>query len=403
MPNFRFVAESAPRFILAVEDTAIMNMQRRWEFVRKAVRRISVYDIPDGSHVGLVVFNSVARTVAPLSIMDSHTDVRQRVGSSLPRNPSTVPESHKCILCGIQESLRALDSDNIGAAGANIILITTGAGAGTHHQMDEMVRLIESRQVRITPILYPVTERPGMSFNRESQSLQPLVDASKGRSKSFTVMDEGVGNDSKLSMMIALMDSLLAAVRISGPVHATDTPIIVSSESYAGGIASMSSGSFSLDDSLGPDARFSVYYYDLNHVGNVIKLKNPAGQVIESINMQEEDGDSNVIFVNIPQADRGVWEYQVENRADSHQSLHVQVTALPNTKRQVSVKVWTSKEKATDPNEPIILFADVQDGSYPVLDGKVVATLRRLGTNTTGSSYMATTIDLLDNGVGGEY
>lgn len=405
IPSFRFVVESAPRFVLAVEDTAIMNMQRRWEFVRKAVRRVAVYDIPDGAHVALVVFNSVARTVAPLSKMDSVSDVRQRVGSSLPRNPSTVPESHKCVLCGLQESLRALDSDSVGAAGANIILITTGAGAGTHHQMKEMIRLIESRKVRVTPVLYPITERPGSASSSVTHSLEPLVHASGRGTRTFTVMDEGVGNDSKVSMLIALMDALLAAVRVSGPVEAVDTPVIVESTAYPGGIASMSTGSFTLDDSLGPDVRFSVYYYDLNHVGNAIQLTTPSGQVMASVNMQEEDGDANVIFVNIPRAERGTWRYKVENRADSHQGLHVQVTALPSKKRQVTVRVWTSNEGAelnpSDPSQPTILFAEVKDGDNPVLNAHVVGKLQRLGTNTTGSGYKPTYIDLYDNGIGG--
>ncbi|XP_018008279.1 calcium-activated chloride channel regulator 2-like [Hyalella azteca] len=403
-PSFRFVQESSPRFVLAVEDTAIMNMQRRWEFVRKAVRRVAVYDIPDGAHVALVVFNSVARTVAPLSKMDSVSDVRQRVGSSLPRNPSTVPESHKCVLCGLQEALRALDSDSIGAAGANIILITTGAGAATHHQMDEMIRLVQSRRVRVTPILYPLTERPGTASSSASQSLESLVLASGGSTRTFTVMDEGVGNDSKVSMLVALMDALLAAVRVSGPVDAVDTPVIVESTAYPGGIASMSSGSFTLDDSLGPDVRFSVYYYDLNHVGNAIQLTTPTGQVMSSVNMQEEDGDANVIFVNIPKAERGIWRYKVENRADSHQGLHVQVAAWPSKNRNVNVRVWTSNDGAelnpSDPAQPIILFAEVRDGDYPILNAHVVAKLQRLGTNTTGSGYKPTFIELFDKGIG---
>ena len=36
--------------------------------------------------------------------------------------------------------------------------------------------------------------------------------------------------------------------------------------------SSTSEGSFAVDPSLAPDVRFSVYYYDLNHVGNKIKL-----------------------------------------------------------------------------------------------------------------------------------
>ena len=45
----------------------IFNFQRRWEFVRKAVRRTVVYDLPDEARVAVVVFNSQPREVAPLS------------------------------------------------------------------------------------------------------------------------------------------------------------------------------------------------------------------------------------------------------------------------------------------------------------------------------------------------
>ena len=56
-----------------------------------------------------------------------------------------------------------------------------------------------------------------------------------------------------------------------------------------------------MDPSLGPDVRFSVYYYDLNHVGNKIKLLPPSGAL--RVPLQEEDSDVNMIFVNIENAE----------------------------------------------------------------------------------------------------
>ena len=53
------------------------------------------------------------------------------MGSALPRNPSSVPESLKCILCGVQEALRALQDKDLETAGAHIILVTQGAGGWT--------------------------------------------------------------------------------------------------------------------------------------------------------------------------------------------------------------------------------------------------------------------------------
>ena len=403
-PTLNFIQESAARIVLVVEDTAVMNMQRRWEFVRKAVRRVIVYDVPDGDHVALVVFNSEARTAAPLSRMDSQTDVRQRVGSSLPRNPSPAAESNKCLMCAIQEALKALDADPAGAAGATIILVTTGKGAAHQREMEEMERLVTSREVRVHTVLYPVTERRGGGGTANADGLQSVVSATRG--SSFSVMDEGVGNDSKVSMMVALMDALLAAVRRSEPLAAPGTPVIIHSRAYPGSISSMSEGSFTLDDSLGQDARLSIYYYDLNHVGNTVELTAPSGKVTSSVNMQEEDGDANVIFVNILKAERGQWRYRVENRADSHQGLHIQVSAKESSARKISLRLWTSATNnvinASDPSLPVIIYAEVKDSEMPVINARVTAELLRLGTDTNGSAYHPVLVELYDSGFGGE-
>jgi len=102
-------------------------------------------------------------------------------------------------------------------------------------------------------------------------------------------------------MLVALMDALMAAVKLSGPPDSAGSPVLVHKSSYPGGIASMSTGSFALDDSLGANTRFSVYYYDLNHVGNTIQLTTPSGETL--VPLQEEDGDVNMIFVNIENAE----------------------------------------------------------------------------------------------------
>ncbi|KAK8744770.1 hypothetical protein OTU49_000604, partial [Cherax quadricarinatus] len=400
-PMLRFVQQASPRYVFVIEDTATMNLQRRWEFLRKAMRRVVVYDVPDGAHVGVVTFHSVARTVAPLTFIESEdSDMRQRVGSSLPRNPSTTPESHKCILCGLKEALRVLDDTNKKENGATVILITTGSGPTPQREVKQMRNLAEQRHLRIEVVLYPLTERRGAAT--ASHGLEVLVEQSRG--SIFTVMDEGVGNDSKVKMMVALMDALLASVQRSAPSSAPGAPVLVHSAAYPGGIASMSAGSFALDDSLGPNARFSVYYYDLNHVGNAIQLTAPSGQLIASVNVQEEDGDVNMIFIILEKAERGLWTYSVENRADSHQGLYVQVTAKRNTSTGLQVRLWTSSGSqpvnSSDPSTPVIIYAEVKAGVAPIMDARVVARLQRLGTNATGSNYHPIFLDLWDNGIG---
>ncbi|CAL4148660.1 unnamed protein product, partial [Meganyctiphanes norvegica] len=50
-PSITFVQPGSSRIFIAVEDTNVMELQRRWEFVRKAVRRLVVYDISEGTQI----------------------------------------------------------------------------------------------------------------------------------------------------------------------------------------------------------------------------------------------------------------------------------------------------------------------------------------------------------------
>ncbi|CAL4063282.1 unnamed protein product [Meganyctiphanes norvegica] len=398
IPNIQFVQAGPPRIVLVVEDTAVMNIQRRWEFVRKAVRRTVVYDMPDGAYVGVVVFNSVARTATAIAKIDSHSDIRQRIGSSLPRNPSQVPESQKCLLCGLQEALRALDSQYSEATGATVIFVTAGTSSTSQRELDDITHLATVRQIRIEAIVYPVLEH--IYSTSVNKGLESLVFATRG--SVFTIMDEGVGNDSKLSMMVALMDSFLAAVRHSTS-SSSKVPLLVHNKEYPGGISPMAKGAFKIDDSFDSDLRFFIYYADLGHVGNTVDLITPSGKKVTSASMQE-DGDANVIYINVPDAERGEWTYQIENRADSHQGLIIQATSSESTTRQISLKLWTNTNSMVtgghEPSIPIIIYAEVMGGEIPILNARVVAKLRRLGTNATGTNYKPIYINLYDNGFG---
>ncbi|CAL4095473.1 unnamed protein product, partial [Meganyctiphanes norvegica] len=393
------VQEVGPRYIFLIEDTTTMILQRRWEFLRKALRRVVVYDVPDGSYVGVVTFNSKPRIVAPLTFIDSKdSDFRQRVGSSLPRNPSRVPESHKCLLCSIQEGLTLLHDDNTDAQGATIIIVTSGSGPPAEKDMKEMLHLAQERNLQYQVVIYPVTEQQDIG----GHGLAEL--SAKTGGATHSVMDEGVGNDSKVTMMLALMDALLSVVSLASPADSSGAPVLVHSQAYPGGISSISAGSFALDSTLAEDARFSIYYYDLNHVGNSIELKTPSGQTLASVNMQEEDGDVNMIFVNLEKAERGLWTYTVENRADSHQGLYIQVTSRRNTTEGLKVSLWTNTGSmpinASDPRTPTIIYASIHESNSPVINAKVIARVQRLGTNATGHNFEPIYVELLDNGIG---
>ncbi|KAK3856626.1 hypothetical protein Pcinc_037065 [Petrolisthes cinctipes] len=231
--------------------------------------------------------------------------------------------------------------------------------------------------------------------------------------QSFAVLDEGIGSDSKVSMMVSLMDALYAALRIFIS-DAKDLPVIVHKKEFPGGIVSISQGYFNIDESLGGEVKFALTYYDLGHVGNMVNLIDPNNRVLETIHLQEEDGDVNTIFITVTNAMPGNWRYRVENRADSHQSLYMRVWATPRAPNTTSLSStpdnaitliawtsnWNSPIDVADIKNPVVVYAKVWWGESPVVGAKVEASLQRLGVNSTGSRYAPVNFLLLDNGSG---
>lgn len=366
--------------------------------MRKAVRKLVTYDIPDGYSVGLVVFDSVAAIKHPLTTLSEAN--REKVGSSLPRNPSQEGEHRRCVLCGLQEALRLLSQDG---PGGHIVLVAGGSGALDDNEAMAAERLVGAAQATLHTIVYPLTEK----YPRPNGGgLATLATRTGGHA--YIVPDEGIGEDSKLSMYYNLLDALYHA--LGGVAGRTALPVKVHATEHPGGRVPVSEGTFLVDAALGADTVFTIFYYDVTHVGNQIHLVSPQGQVIDTANMQTEDANMNMITVRLVEAQvvPGLWRYKVANRADSHQALYVQVTSRPRPRPHVpriSVRGWTSHEagivNASDISSPLALYAEVAAGVAGVQQATVMATITRLGYTTNGTQHQPLSVELLDNGLTG--
>ena len=247
--------------------------------------------------MGIVTFNSVANRVSPLTYIESQrSEHRGKVSARLPRNPTTVPDNQKCVLCGIQEAIRTVEDVFQDVSGTNVILISSGAESTSRKQMYEIQHLIDIRNINIIPIIYPHAQISTNSLSYTAHGFESLA-VNKG-TRIFIVMDEKY---SKISMYVSLMNALMSAISLNGHEDIPGMTVLLEEEAFPGGTSSLSTGHFSIDDSVADDVMFSLYYYDLDHVGNVFKLTTPSGKVVRS--GHDEHGDVNMIFVNLHDAE----------------------------------------------------------------------------------------------------
>ena len=364
--------------------------------MRKAVRKLVMFDVPDGFSVGLIVYDSMASVKHPLTPLTDGA-IREKVAASLPRNPSNIGEDRRCIKCGLIEALNQL-KQNGGTQGGHIVLISPDGG-NIRQSGVESTFLVRDSGATLHAIIYPLTG----PYPTTGSSVERLAAATGGRT--FSIPDEGIGADSKLVMYYNLLDAMSYTLESAAGEHVL--PVKVHAAEHIGG-RSQSEGSFLVDPSIGSNTVFTIFYYDIAHVGDVIQLESPHGQVIDTANMQKEDANINMISVRLAenQVIPGLWRYKVENRADSHQALFVQVTSRPRPRvnsDKLTVRAWTSHKEgevnASDIARPLAVFAEVRSGAAAVETATVVAVIARLGLNNNGTQFREAEVELFDNGL----
>lgn len=92
------------RFVVVVEETAAMQRRESWVFLRTALRKWLVHDLPPNTEVGLVLCNeTAANRLHLLTPLDSH-NTRDFLAATIPYNPGDSPAA-SCLYCGLREAL----------------------------------------------------------------------------------------------------------------------------------------------------------------------------------------------------------------------------------------------------------------------------------------------------------
>lgn len=103
-PSFRYTRRQLTRYVLVLENTKDMLVRESWSFLRAAIRKWTVHDLPVNTEVGFILVNeSSSVKVHGLHLLNG-ANARDWVASDVPFTPgdSRVPA---CISCGIKEAL----------------------------------------------------------------------------------------------------------------------------------------------------------------------------------------------------------------------------------------------------------------------------------------------------------
>jgi len=151
-PIFNFVLETTKRYVLVLDVSQAMNVDKRWEVTRNALFRFLSH-LPEGSQIAIVTFGSRARiNVEPTVVTD---DKREGLFGRIPFQ--LLNDEEGCIECGLQlgADLLLQTGDRGSVPEGSLILVTATEKVTSKDSIDKVRKyLVEDKSISVFNVAF---------------------------------------------------------------------------------------------------------------------------------------------------------------------------------------------------------------------------------------------------------
>lgn len=384
-PKITYKKQRLTRYVLVVENTKDMSQRESYQFLKNAVRKWALFDLPENSEVGLVLTNNTGSIRRDLMSMKTNV-FRDRIASALPFIAAETIQP-PCLYCAIKDAVDMLNQRTAVSGPASSVIVIIAPGINRSPQIQNIIKEATKAQIRMATINYPEVTR--------THSLDILAHETHGRA--YTVLEKKVNIDtSLLTTYFELSNALFNVMETFYSGNSADLPMEIHRREIKDNGRSSITGSFVLDDNLGEPARFMLYTHNIdNPLIKGLKLVSPSHQIYTDKSEIMYPTKIITLMTNISEA--GTWTYTIEPYSGNPQPHFLQVLATPRSKTVaiLRAKFWTHKNQK---GGPLILLAEVKNGDSPVLGAKVEVSVIKSQNN--GSVSYKEKFDLVDTGSG---
>ncbi|XP_051855221.1 calcium-activated chloride channel regulator 1-like [Antechinus flavipes] len=342
---------------LVLDKSGSMAGGDRLNRLKQASKLFLLQIIETGSWVGMITFDSAATIQSDLVQIETDAQ-RNTLITKLPG----VASGGTSICSGLREAFTAIRK-KFSTDGSEIVLLTDGEDSTISSCFDE-VR--QSGAIIHTVALGPSADK----------GLEELSKMTGG--KQITATDNAQNN--------GLIDAFSALSSGNGMI--TQRSIQLESKGATLKDGEWMNGTVIIDSTVGNDTLFLVTWTTNQPQ---MSISDPSGKIHSNFSV---DTNSKMAYLQIPDtATDGIWTYSLKSSA---QTLTMTVTsrAANPSVPPITVDAKMNENNSSFPS-PVIAYAEVRQGSLPIIGANVTALIESADGTTV-------TLDLLDNGAGAD-
>ncbi|KAF5285903.1 hypothetical protein FQA39_LY04364 [Lamprigera yunnana] len=384
-PRILYKKQNLTRYVLVIENTKDMHIRESWSYLRQALRKWSVFDLPRTTEVGVILAQDNSATQL-LNIVSLQNSIEWGITSNIPFSSGDSGQPG-CLHCALKDAITMLTDQSKYRSNARDVILLIAPGMNMNQQLENLAKEAKKSKIRIATINYPEIIR--------SQPLDYLASQTDG--VAYTVTEQKFNVDtSMLSTYFQLTNVLYNIIEKFYSGNPSNLPMEIHRRKVIDDGRTSVTGSFVLDDNLGEPARFMVYIHNVDQpLIRGLSLISPSHQQYNRL--LENMISTRILSLSVNISEPGTWTYTIKRYTGNPQPQYVQVLATPRS-RTVPIVRAKFRIHSNQPGGPLILVTEVKQGNWPVLGAKVEAIFSRSEVN--GSALYADRIELLDSGTG---
>ncbi|CAL1275126.1 unnamed protein product [Larinioides sclopetarius] len=372
--TFRFVREAeAPKVIVAVDVSSRMNTKNRYSLTKNAFSHFVTTLLPSGSELSLLTFggqgNSSSLITSLVTINDEKSRISYLESQPLPEEP--MDEDSSCLDCVLADIIKLGEGDNSSFSSAPIVILITSTQNLDSERYEEIESGLQQSEIQLMAIAYEDDLMP------ESSSLYELCSKTGNQ---FVY----VGSDLLKDLYGGFLQSISG--HSSRQLVAQEQLTTLDEENIF--------VDFFLDKSVSIQLQVSIsgsLFSPSPLMYGDTSLITPRNQRL--LPRKKEIVPSWNFDISNPQT--GVYRLKTRRNFGERSPVMVSVYGTPSANEElISARVWVETVESKVSPPPVLIYAEVRKGNYPLRNATVTAYVYH--PEDDGISE----ITLLDDGLG---
>lgn len=401
LPTIEYKKRQLTRYVLIIDETKDTMVRESWSFLRMAIRKWVVYDLPANTEVGIILANDTASAkVFDISSLDVQRN-RDYIASFIPFSTS---ESQRpgCINCAVKDAMAMLQDSHLRDGPASSVILVVSPGMDFNTDIKGLGQMARNARIKIATINYPgvIRRQPLDKLAAETGGLSHTVyEKKQNGEKSYLTTYFELSNT-----FYNILVQFYEGNRLNLPmeIHRKELFDVSDEAGSAKRVSRHITSAFMLDASMGTPSSFFIYTHNAeNPLIQSAKLTSPSG-VTTSIRSDQRLPVKQLAISAII-AETGSWAYTIDRYNGDPQPHFVQVmaTAKSTSAPVVLARAWIRSPIGNKGRGPMILYVEVKKGELPVSAALVEATVTRPDVQCNGTNNRCReTFNLFDTGSG---